>query len=107
MSEQIKIDPNGSIAKAVKAKPEDFKKEMKIENVQEQTVKTEQYDIFTLVKKDRKVFVAVGNNIVTHSTFDRVEQAKKYIDSKPWELILNTCAVMQSMLKQMEEQTNK
>lgn len=95
------------MAEKKKTKPEDFTNEAKIRNVKEEIVKTEQYDLFTLVNKGKKWFVAIGNNVVTHSTFDRAEQAKKYIDTKPWELILNTCAVMQSMLKQMEENNKK
>lgn len=90
-----------------KAKPEDYKQEVEIRNIEQEVVKTNKYDIFTLVTKGKKVFIAIGNNIVTHETFDRVEQAKKYVDKKPWELILNTVAVMQSMLAEMEKQTNK
>lgn len=89
-------------------KEADYKKEPKV-NVKEQvTYTTEMYDVFTLVKSDQeeKVMIAIGNNIVTRNTFKNTRTAKDYINSKPWDLILNTCAIMQDMLKKNEEMKN-
>lgn len=89
-------------------KEADYNKEPKV-NVKEQvSYTTEMYDVFTLVKseKEKKVMIAIGNNIVTRNYFKNTREAKDYINSKPWDLILNTCAVMQDMLKKNEEMKN-
>lgn len=57
-------------------------------------VTTEGYGIFTLLKRKNTFYVAVGMNIVSRETFTKKADVKKYIDSKPWELMLNTFAVM-------------
>ena len=53
--------------------------------------KVEQYDFcFNLVTRGEKTQIAVGNVIVSGQEFESVEAAKKYIDSKPWGLIVAT-----------------
>lgn len=46
---------------------------------------------FTILETDdEKFLISLGNQIVSELTFDTLEEAEKYIDEKPWELILNS-----------------
>lgn len=49
-------------------------------------------NIFTLVTKEneQKTYIAIRNSIIWREGFENVEEAKKFIDSKPWGLIVNT-----------------
>lgn len=52
----------------------------------------EQYEYcFNLVTRDGKTQIAVGNRIVSGKVFESTKEAKEYIDSKPWGLIVATC----------------
>lgn len=66
----------------------------RVKNEEKQEVKTERYgEMFILVTKDKETQIAVANNIVSRLKFKTVKAAKEYIDSKPWDLIVNTtCA---------------
>lgn len=65
------------------------------------SVKTHVHDTFIIVEKNNICFVAIGDKIVSREQFKSVEEAKAYIDSKPWELIINvTCAAYEIVLKQ-------
>lgn len=59
----------------------------------ERSTNTEQYEtIFTLVQNNGNVMIAVADKIISKMTFATFEEAKAYIDSKPYELIVNaTC----------------
>lgn len=60
-----------------------------------ETAKTENYEtIFTLVTRNNKTRIAVTNKIISVKEFDTVKAAKEYIDSKPWELIVNATLVI-------------
>lgn len=72
-------------------------------NVVEST-KTEQKEIFVIVNHNGEFMIALGNNVVSKEKFDSREKAIAYIDSKPWELILNSTAVMMAIIN---EQQNK
>lgn len=51
----------------------------------------EQYDYcFNLVKNKDGVRIAIGNKIVSPTIFADTEAAKRYIESKPWGLIVAT-----------------
>lgn len=64
-------------------------------------MKIEIYDIFGIVtKEDGKSFVVVGKHKVSEKEFDTIEEAKKYIDSKPYELIFNTCYIISNNQKE-------
>lgn len=66
-----------------------------------ESVKTHVHDIFIIVEKNEQCFVALGDKIVSKNVFATVEEAKEYVDSKPWELIVNaTCAVYEIVLKE-------
>ena len=61
----------------------------------EDQITTEIYQqIFTLVTKNGQTQIAISNYIVSKMTFDSIAKAKKYIDSKPWELIVNACCCL-------------
>lgn len=61
--------------------------------VKESTVQTSGHDIFTLVTKDGVVMIAIADKIVSRNSFASEEEAIKYIESKPWELIINVSCV--------------
>lgn len=60
-----------------------------------ETTKVHQYlQVFTIVERNGNFNIAVGNKIITKKTFISIEDAENYIDSKPWELIVNaTCCI--------------
>lgn len=70
-----------------------------------ETSKVEQYEMFTLVTRSGKTQIAVTNKIVSRAEFDSIEAAKGYIDSKPWELIVNATLVVADLTK--EDRENK
>lgn len=61
-----------------------------VENVEVTKPQLEQYLIFTVVKIGGNWKIAVGNNIMSQMTFSNKKEAIEYIDSKPWDLIINT-----------------
>lgn len=46
--------------------------------------------------------IALGNDRVSEKFFTSVEDAIQYVDSKPWELILNTTVVLMDKLNNVE-----
>ena len=73
-----------------------------------ETVKTEKYgEIFVLVKTDKNVKIAVGNALVSKLSFKSLKDAKTYIDSKPWELLVNVICYLQDLSKQVINQPSK
>lgn len=71
--------------------------------------KTEAYaEFFTLVTQNKITRIACGNAIVSRQNFSSVAAAKKYIDLKPWELIINvTCYIMDKTNEQRTLKTSK
>lgn len=60
----------------------------------ETDIKVEQYDYcFNLLQDEKGVRIAVGNQVVTAQVFEKMEDAKAYIDSKPWSLMMATAHV--------------
>ena len=47
--------------------------------------------------------IALGNSRVSENIFDNVEEALQYIETKPWELILNTMVVLMEKLNNVEQ----
>ena len=66
---------------------------------------------FTLVKDEEKVAIVLGQHLVTHETFKTVDEAKKFINEKGWNLIMVACAIYTSemieLAKQRDEQLKK
>ena len=61
---------------------------------------------FRIVKKttkDEQVFkIAIGDKIASVETFDSLDEAEKYIEIKPWELLINLIFITNEMLKNYE-----
>ena len=53
---------------------------------------------FTIIYDGEKYRIAIGNEIVSPINFDKNEDAKEYIRSKPWDLLAVTCMVMASKI---------
>lgn len=76
-----------------------------IKEAKTKQAKIENYEtIFTLVEIEKgKIKIAVTNKIISAKEFKTMKEAKSYIDSKPWELIINaTCCIYD-----IEKQTSK
>lgn len=83
------------------AKKEDYSQEAKVTNIE---VNEQNYeDVFLIVKNANHYLIALTNQIVSKQQFASVEEAKAYIQSKPWELIFNATAVMMAMLNKQNE----
>lgn len=67
------------------------------------TNQVEQEDLFLIVNKDGKYLIALTNKIVSKQQFNTLEEARNYVQSKPWELILNATAVMMNYLQKPED----
>lgn len=67
---------------------------------EEQVSKTHNYEtIFTIVEQNGNFRIAVANKLISRMNFVTLEEAQSYIDSKPWELIINaTCAIYEISL---------
>lgn len=79
-------------------KKEKFKNEPIIRD--EKVAETERYEVFILFKADNVVSIAIDKYIMSKLTFTTFEEAKAYIDSKPYELIINAaCCLMELSTK--------
>lgn len=89
-----------------KTKDGEFSKEPKVEVTE--SVKTHQHDIFTIVEKNGNCLIAISNKIISKNSFASIEEAKEYIDSKPWELLINaSCAIYDILMADKFNQTKK
>lgn len=85
-----------------KEKKEAYETKPKVQSTE--LVKTQQHDVFIIVEKNGQCLIALGDKIVSKNTFATIEEAQNYIDSKPWELIINaTCAVWEIVVKQTQK----
>lgn len=79
-------------------KKEEFKNEPIVKD--EKVAETERYEVFILFKADNIVRIAIDKYIMSKLTFTTFEEAKAYIDSKPYELIINAaCCLMELSTK--------
>lgn len=53
---------------------------------------------FTGVKGNKGWIIVMGNQMASGKTFDNLNDMKAYIDEKPWELIVNACAIFNEIL---------
>lgn len=51
------------------------------------------FSIITEVNS-QKHRIAIGNNLMCEKAFDSMNEATMYVNEKPWELILNTTALI-------------
>lgn len=49
---------------------------------------------FCVVEEKKGVKVVMGNNLMTAKIFKNVDEATKYIHTKPWELIIPAAALV-------------
>ena len=49
---------------------------------------------FTLVEKENKVLITIGNQVCDPNVFENKTEAKKYINKKPWMLIATTSLIL-------------
>ena len=49
---------------------------------------------FTLVEKENKVLITIGNQVCDPNAFENKTEAKKYINKKPWMLIATTSLIL-------------
>ena len=49
---------------------------------------------FTLVEKENKVLITIGNQVCDPNIFENKTEAKKYINKKPWMLIATTSLIL-------------
>lgn len=62
---------------------------------------TDSYDEhFTIINHDGEFLIAIGNQVVSRKKFQSLQEAEQYIDSKPWDIILNATALMFNKLNQ-------
>lgn len=63
---------------------------------------TDSYDeVFTIINHNGEFLIAIGNQVICGKKFQSLEEAKAYIDSKPWDIILNATALMYNKLKEV------
>lgn len=71
--------------------------------VKKDTTKTEVYSvIFTLLTVNKETKIAIGNKIISKLTFESTKEAKKYIDSKPWELLINAPLAINDIINEQK-----
>ena len=49
---------------------------------------------FTLVERENKVLITIGNQVCDQNVFENKTEAKKYISKKPWILIATTSLIL-------------
>ena len=49
---------------------------------------------FTLIERENKVLITIGNQICDPNEFENKTEAKKYINKKPWMLIATTGLIL-------------
>lgn len=68
-----------------------------------ETFEYKRVEIFNVVKKDDKVHICIGNNVIYREEFKTMEDAVKIIEQKPWELIVNVLGFISNELKNTKQ----
>lgn len=58
--------------------------------------------LFAFAKINNKVRIVVGRNIISEKEFDKFKEAQKYLDQKPWEIIVNLICLISKDIKNNE-----
>lgn len=61
---------------------------------------------FVLVYGKDGWFIVMGEHIISQKRFDTKEAAKRYVDSKPWELIFVGASAYNKILDKLENDNN-
>lgn len=73
-----------------------------------QVKKSKMDEMFTLVKTEEGVKIAVGNYQVSKRTFEKWSDAEAYIAKKPYEILVNvTCLFVNLMYDQKKQNENE
>lgn len=80
---------------------EKFTNEVTIKD--QKKINTYKRGIFTIAENENKFYVLVQNYVVSEKTFDKLNDAERYINSKPWELIINVTSLTQKLVQQHEK----
>jgi hypothetical protein len=59
---------------------------------------------FILVDIEGRWGIVFGNQLVHEQTFETVDDAKKFIDTKPWSLILSACWLYGNFINEHRDQ---
>lgn len=63
-----------------------------------------QHEVFMIVKLDKTYKIAMGQQLIVPHKFKTLKDAKAYIDSKPWELMINSASYLtQFMINNQEK----
>ena len=65
---------------------------------------------FTGINIQNKWILVMGNDVASGKKFDTIEEARKYVESKPWELIVTAGSIFRDILnknKRKEEKENE
>lgn len=61
---------------------------------------------FVLVESPEGWFIVMGEHIVSEKRFESKDKAKRYVDSKPWELIFVGASAYMKILEKLENDNN-
>lgn len=62
--------------------------------VAEEIRNKEKYEeIFDIVTDGSLYYIGLTGKLISKKTFQKAEEAKKYIDNKPWDLIINAACI--------------
>lgn len=82
------------------------KTKMTVEKVEAKESNLEMYEAFGIVNNGANFVIVMGNQVIDKNTFGTAEEAKAYIDSKPWELIINATCYVYDMSKSVKNNKN-
>lgn len=68
-----------------------------------ETQKLHEYKpFFTIIEKGKNFFIGCCGTIATREVFESKEAAIKYIESKPWDLLVNVVCLIYDKTKDLE-----
>ena len=73
---------------------------MKVLKTEKKEVQVEMYEgIFEIVEINGNYSIGIANKLIVNRPFATKEEAKAYIDNKPWELIINATCLIYDLAK--------
>lgn len=61
--------------------------------------------LFSIVMLKNKYRITIGNNLISSKEFNTIEETEKYIESKPYEILINSACLFANI--QTEAQNEK
>lgn len=62
---------------------------------------------FTAVYIKNDWVIVMGNEIASERRFEKIDELKEYIDSKPWELIVTSATIFDKIVKANKDTRNE